>query len=189
MAKYVTDAEVKAALGVSDTNDDAVVALATESASRLVDAYASRRFDKTAAVEARVYTATASNGRVVVDDIATATGLVVEADGRTLTAPADYRLHPLNNELHGLPFTYLSGTAWPTGAGAVKVTATFGWPAVPAEVRQAALIQSVRLVQRRHAPFGIAGSPEVGSEIRLLSRLDPDVENLLRHLRRLWMVA
>jgi hypothetical protein len=88
-----------------------------------------------------------------------------------------------------MPWTYLSGTDWPTEAGAVKVTATFGWPAVPAEVRQAALIQAVRLFKRKGSPFGIAGSPEDGSEMRLLSRLDPDVENLLRHLRRPWVVA
>lgn len=189
MANYVTDAEVKAALGVSDTNDDAAVATATAATNRLIDAYTNRRFDKTATTETRIYTATATKGRVIVDDIATATGLVVGADGLTLTAPTDYRLHPLNSELHGLPFTYLSGTDWPTGVGDVKVTATYGWPAVPAEVKQAALLQSLRLVKRRHAPFGISGSPEVGGEMRLLSRLDPDVENLLRHLRRLWVVA
>jgi hypothetical protein len=186
---YATDAEVKAALNISDTKDDAVVALATEAASRLIDGFTNRRFDKTAVAEARLYTATAANGRVVTDDIATATGLVVEADGATLTDPTDYRLHPLNAAAHGMPWTYLSGTDWPTEAGAVKVTATFGWPAVPAEVRQAALIQAIRLVQRRHSPYGIAGSPEDGSEMRLLSRLDPDVENLLRHLRRPWVVA
>jgi hypothetical protein len=186
---YATDAEVKAALNISDTKDDAAVALATEAASRLIDGFTNRRFDKTVTVEARLYTATATNGRVVTDDIATATGLVVEADGATLTDPDDYRLHPLNAGAHGMPWTYLSGTDWPTEAGAVKVTATFGWPAVPAEVRQAALIQSIRLMQRRHSPYGIAGSPEQGSEMRLLSRLDPDVENLLRHLRRPWVVA
>jgi hypothetical protein len=84
---YVTDAEVKAALNVSDTKDDPAVALATEATSRLIDGFTNRRFDQTTTVEARLYTATATNGRVVTDDIATATGLVVEADGATLTDP------------------------------------------------------------------------------------------------------
>jgi hypothetical protein len=45
------------------------------------------------------------------------------------------------------------------------------------------LIQSSRIFVRRQSPFGIAGTPELGT-VRLTSRLDPDVEALLRPLRK-----
>lgn len=50
---------------------------------------------------------------------------------------------------------------------------------VPGPVELACLIQASRWFKRKDAPFGIAGSPELGSELRLLSKLDPDVEVLL----------
>lgn len=50
---------------------------------------------------------------------------------------------------------------------------------VPSMVKLATQLQASRWAKRRDAPFGIAGSPEMGSELRLLARLDPDVEILL----------
>jgi hypothetical protein len=50
---------------------------------------------------------------------------------------------------------------------------------VPASVKLAALLQATRLFKRKEAPFGVAGSLELGSELRLLAKLDPDVEMLL----------
>jgi len=55
---------------------------------------------------------------------------------------------------------------------------------VPGPIHQACLIQTNRLIMRRDAPFGVAGSPEVGSEVRLLARLDPDVETMVRPYMR-----
>ena len=46
----------------------------------------------------------------------------------------------------------------------------------------AAQLQSSRIYARRATPFGVAGSPE-GGIVRLLSRLDPDVELMLRPYR------
>ena len=193
---YVTLAEIKAAAGISDTADDAAITLAVDAASAMLDEHTSRSFTTTPAPVARLFTAAGS--LVLVDDIATLTGLLVEADDdgdgtyeRSIPATG-YRPGPLNAPTSGRPVTSLEATSsgyWPKGAGAVRVTATFGWPAVPAAVKQAALIQALRLFQRRLSPYGIAGSPEVGSELRLLSRLDPDVEALVRPYRKLWTVA
>jgi hypothetical protein len=49
----------------------------------------------------------------------------------------------------------------------------------------ATLIQASRLFARRHAPFGVAGNPEVG-QLRLLERLDPDVAISVRPFARVW---
>ena len=68
----------------------------------------------------------------------------------------------------------------------MKVTARWGWAAVPSTIKQATLLQASRLLARRDAPFGIAGSPDVGSEIRLLARVDPDVAVAVAPYRRWW---
>jgi hypothetical protein len=52
-------------------------------------------------------------------------------------------------------------------------------------VHTATLLQGGRLYTRRSALFGIAGSPESGSEMRLLSKVDPDVAVMLRGYRRI----
>lgn len=57
---------------------------------------------------------------------------------------------------------------------------------IPASVQLATLIQGSRLVSRRNSPYGVAGSPEMQSELRLLSELDPDVRELLRNDRVMW---
>lgn len=54
-----------------------------------------------------------------------------------------------------------------------------GEAAVPEAVVNACLLQASRYWSRRSAPFGVAGSPELGNELRLLNKLDPDVEVLL----------
>lgn len=64
----------------------------------------------------------------------------------------------------------------------VKIVGTRGWPAVPRPIEMSCIIQSGRIFNRRNTPFGIAGAPEVG-QMRLLARLDPDVEQMLRAYR------
>jgi len=55
-------------------------------------------------------------------------------------------------------------------------------------VHEACLLQSSRIAARRDSPFGVAGSPETGSELRLLDRVDPDVAvTLSRYRRRAWV--
>jgi len=64
------------------------------------------------------------------------------------------------------------------------VVSQWGWTAVPAQVPGAARIQLSRFDWRRDAPAGIAGSPDSGSEIRLLAKLDPDAIKALSGLAR-----
>jgi hypothetical protein len=55
----------------------------------------------------------------------------------------------------------------------VKITAKWGWPTVPASVRQAAILLTSRLFKRFDSPLGVAGFGDLGA-IRV-SRVDPDV--------------
>lgn len=195
---YASLAELKHALapGITDTADDAELTLALSAASRAIDSYCGRQFGQTAGAVPRYYQSTsAGTAAVVIDDLMDLTGLVVKTgDGggtfpTTLTLNSQVRLFPWNAVADGRPYTMIvgfGGTRWTRGERTVEVTARWGWSAVPAVVKQAALLQAARIFRRKDAPFGILGSPEIGSEIRLLSALDPDVAVLLGGLRRRW---
>lgn len=199
---YATLAELRAYVGIpaADTADDTLLTLALDAAASEIDAFCGRTFTQSAAL-ARVYTAT-SPTEVDVDPFATTVGLVVKTDDNgdgtyetTWTLNTDFRLEPVNAAADGRPWTRLAslGTRWfprNTYGPGVQVTAAWGWgAAVPAAVKQANLLQAARLWQRKNAPFGVAGSVEFGSEVRLLDELDRDVQRLLRTYRRQWWVV
>jgi uncharacterized phiE125 gp8 family phage protein len=192
---YVTSADLKAYLGITDTVDDAQLALAVAAASRAVDRATNRQFGLVAAPEERVYTARWDKRRcrwvVEIDDLMTAVGLTVTTDAGTVDV---FDLQPGNAAGEGLAWTRLvvapESAVQPTAdENGVSVTAQWGWAAVPATVKQATLLQASRLFARRKAPFGVAGSPELGSELRLLARLDPDVAVVLGPYTRWWAAA
>lgn len=201
---YATLAELKGFVGipVPDTADDVTLQLALDSAAQQVDAFTDRTFGVDVAPTTRLYTATAA-GRVEVDPISTTTGLVVKTDDNddgvfetTWTLSTDFRLEPTNAAAGGDPYTRLVslGLRWFPRLQyrpGVSVTAAFGWPGgvAPAAVKHATLLQAARTWKRKDAPFGVAGSVEFGSEMRLLAKLDPDVESLLRPYRRSWWVV
>lgn len=171
-----------------DVVDDAQMMLAITAASRAVDRTAGRQFGMVAAAEARVYTARCDPARlrwsVPIDDLMDATGLTVAYDSAGdetyASAITAYSLRPGNAAPRARPWTELivrpTSTVQPTGLEAgVRVTGLWGWSAVPAPVEEATLLQASRLLSRRDSPYGIAGSPETGSEMRLLAKVDPDV--------------
>ena len=94
---------------------------------------------------------------------------------------------PVNNPKKGWPYTRIlaiGSQVFPYFfPQTVKMTGVFGFPQVPYEVELACKIQASRLFVRKQSPFGIAGSVELGT-VRLNSRLDPDVEMLLKTFRR-----
>lgn len=202
---YATALELREFVRIDDDADDTVIGVALDGASRAIDDACDpregrvRQFGKTAGQEARWYTATLRGydvpvrGQWVVecDDIADATGLTVAIDDPAAPVPVVLGCtpRPRNAAQVGRPYTSLgfAGSSLPSPsplADVVKVTAVWGWPSVPTAIHQACLLQASRLLSRRDAPFGVAGSPETGSEIRLLARLDPDVELLVRPYRR-----
>lgn len=179
---YISVDDMRAQARIDDVDDDAELALAITSASRAVDRYCNRQFGLAETPTARAYTAwwnpDIDAWQVDLFDLST-DDIVVTAGEITITA-AGYRLGPLNAEADGLPYTELVFTsaaeATPSCAeGDVVVTGVWGWLTIPDPVKQATKLQAARFVKRRDAPFGIAGSVDLGSEMRLLSKLDPDV--------------
>jgi hypothetical protein len=100
---------------------------------------------------------------------------------------------PFNAGAQGLPFeklVFAAGTFLPLGEGQLKVNAKWGYvTAIPAGVKEIALLQAARWFKRKDAPFGVAGADVMGNAMRLLSKLDPDVEVLLGSYRRWWAAA
>lgn len=197
---YCTTAELKSHLRIDDAVDDTQLAIAVTAASRAVDHACNRQFGLTGSAVARYYTA--GSGRVgdresiEIDDLMTATGLVVKGDfdddgtfEETFTVTSA-NLFPWNAAANSRPWTHLvldSSDRFPSLPRAVEVTANWGWSAVPSIVKQATLIQASRFFQRRESPYGVAGSPDLGSELRLLARLDPDVALMLSSVKRFWV--
>lgn len=196
---YCTLAQLKSHLRITDTVDDTALALKITDASRAIDYECDRQFGS--ASQTRYYSADCQlliEGRpaVAIDDTMAAMTVTTDLANNGLFATAlvsgtDYDLWPYNAASDGLPWTHLvlkntSNTYLPWTERSVKVAGTFGWTAVPAVVTGAALIQAARFFVRRDSAFGVAGSPELGSEVRLLARLDPDVALMLTSVKRRW---
>lgn len=200
---YVTVEELAAYARISDSVDDEQLGLAITAASRAIDRHTNRQFGLVAAVEQRFYTARYDRQRcrwvVEIDDLMTATGLLVDYDAdddETYDHSVDsLNLGPANAAPEGRPWTRLvvrpdSTTLPGVIENGVRVTARWGWsPLPPDTIKQATLLQASRLFTRREAPFGVAGSPELGSELRLLAKVDPDVAVVLGPYVRWWGAA
>lgn len=193
---YVLATALRSYLRIDDTDDDVEIALAITAASRAVDRAAHRQFGQVDAAEDRTYVAEWDRRRarwvVSIDDLQAATDLVVTVDAGAINS---FTLEPLNAAQLGRPYELLvvglDSAVSPIG-GEHQVTLNsdlWGWAAVPEPVEQATLIQAARFFKRRDAPFGVAGSPDLGSELRLLAKVDPDVAVVLSSYQRWWAAA
>lgn len=198
---YVTSAQLKAQLRIADATDDAAVAIAVTAASRAIDKACNRQFGSGTGTRYYRYEGLCVDGRpaVAVFDLASNGGLVVKLDQGedgtyeiTLVEGTDFDLWPYLAAADGKPYTHLvfkrGAQAFPAGfPRELQVASTaLGWGAVPTTVVQACLVQGARFFVRRDSSYGVAGSPETGTELRLLDRLDPDVAVALTAVRRHW---
>jgi hypothetical protein len=188
---YCSLNEVKASARITDNVDDALLELAVESASRLIDTYTQRNFYN-AGTATRLF-APQDNYITEIDDLITITELKTSDgdDFGTTWASKDYQLEPLNGIVDGITghpatriravddflFNVLDGEA------TVRITGTWGWSAVPTAVKQATVIQAARIFKRNDSPLGIAGFGDMGA-IRVGVQLDPDVKHLVDSFRK-----
>lgn len=182
---YVDLSTVKAALGkiTEDVRDDLVTA-AINAACRQIDRWCSRRFwldpaptPRVVSTAGRLRRATSGRWYLELDDIGSLTGAAVEGGGPDVWTPFPSASWVPADE--GWPTTVLAA---PTAYGhpfgdAVRITARWGWPAVPDEIVQAALIQSIRLYRRKDSPQGVLGSADWG--VIRVGKADPDVDALI----------
>lgn len=198
---YATLAQFKSYLriDVSDTTDDVEMTKDLEAASRAIDFHCQRQFGVVAAPEIRYYTPRwySRFGRYIVetDDLMTQVGAVIVVDSTgdlTYAGTIDLtkcQFKPFNANAKGFPWRQVvlpQVTSTSEAPGSVKMTGTWGWTAVPTTVTEATLMQASRFAKRRGSPFGIAGSPDMGNEIRLLAKLDVDVAVMLKPYVAFW---
>jgi hypothetical protein len=184
---FVNREDFRAYVASEIVGDDPFVTLAQDSAEAAVVDWCGRSFTLVdpGTPTARTYAASADRRRVVIDDIADATGLVVSDAGSTVAA-ADYQRGPLGWVNDGRPFYELLRLGYwstPTYPGTATVTVTtdqWGWPSLPVQVQEATMVLGKDLLHLRPNRFGVAGFGEFGV-VRI--RENPHVQMLLSRLR------
>jgi hypothetical protein len=188
---YVTEAQFRAAIGDSSSVQQSTIEIAIQTASRRIDALCGRRFYKDTNATVRYYDRV-NEVLVEVDDFWTTSGLIVEVDTgddgvyeQSWTINTDFEVLPVNGLVGALPWPYTGlhalSTLWFTassGRKAIKVTAKWGWAAVPDAVQMATLLIAKDLYKR---PESLAGG-YVGLDGWGPARLreDPAVMEMLR---------
>lgn len=188
---YCSLAEVKAALRLTDSTDDTLIENAIEGASRRIDGYCGRWFYKTASTAVQLFALDEYN--LPVNDIANST-LTVKTDDNgdgtfetTWVQGTDYNLEPYDAALTGKPYRRImavGGKTFPLitipSKPLVEVTAQWGWNAVPDDIREAAVLLSIRGFARLNAALGVVGFADMAVQVRAI---DPDVRDLLAPYR------
>jgi hypothetical protein len=194
--EYCTRAQLQEQFG------DAITALdvdlldrAINATSRAIDEFCGRKFWQDAAVVAREYRPS-DPYTVLVDDISTATGVVVKTDTTgdgtyaTTWGADDFDLEPRNAAVVASGSTGNAFSFWQITAvddktfpihsrrATLQVTARFGFSAIPVDVEAACLIKAASLFKRKDSPNGIQGVHEFGA-VRISRFKDPDVTELL----------
>jgi hypothetical protein len=176
---YCTVEELKSRVGITDTTDDFELALAAAGASRAIDEITGRYFWR--GTDTRTYVPE-SISRQPLDDLVSVTTFKADQDGdgvfeQTWTQGTDYALEVAAGKYNPAA----KGEQWPYTAAVVinggklfpfvwmwshldriQVTGVFGWPAVPLNVKNAALIAAAQIFKIKDAPFGVAGFGEFG---------------------------
>lgn len=182
--EYATLDELKKFITVDTAvvDRDDLLTIALDAAHDDLEGDCGRRFYLDASATARTYDpadrVVVDRGRqfLLVDDIGSTTGLVVETGVTTWTAVAGTVEHrPENALVRGRAITSLMTPSgiWPTDPFTrVRVTARWGWPAVPPRVKAATLLSASRYYARRKSPQGVVGTADWGQIT--VRRTDPD---------------
>lgn len=186
---YATLAQLRERINVGTGDRDERLASALSAAARGFDRDTGRNpggFELATTVSQRhfavarsvVYDRSSGRYKLMVGEIGSLTGLVVETGGdSTWTAVTNYRVEPRSSPADRQPATALSRLGgW--GTDEVRVTALWGWPVTPDDVVEAVLIGAHRLYLRKDTPEGIKSGGEFGA-VRL-SRMDPDYQRVMQ---------
>ncbi len=189
---YVTLDEFKASQKKVSAERDDAIALALSAASDQIDAYCGRTFSTVDVATPRVFTADryslvsgiriwgsyGGSGIVTVDEFHAIEGIAFGPGDGTFPIPSDlvnYDLPPVPLAIPGIVVydrIYAKNGAFPNDRNTIQVTAKWGWPEVPAIIKQVCSQMANRMVTVLDAPFGQAGSGELG-QIQSANALTP----------------
>jgi hypothetical protein len=197
---YCTVADLRTYMRDSSSLDTTSMQSAISAASRAVEGICGRHFYQ---MEDTQYFSPHEDDPWLLDlddmDLATTAGLTVSVQwsnranyNEMWVLNTDFVAEPVNRSQAGIdnwPYTYLraiEGKIWPPQIAdyykdTVKVVGLWGWPLVPAPVKQATLIAAAELYKLGDAPFGVAGFGEYGA-IRVKD--NPKVTSLLTPYRK-----
>jgi|SRR5690554_699755 len=170
---YATAEEYRNSIEMTDTGKDTDIIRDLEAVSRHIDSRMSRFFIKDTEPVTRTYVVPATSTSLWVDDIAEIES--IEVDGAVIE---DYELWPYNADKGPEPRPYMKIIS-PTGfcrGQRVKVTAKFGWPAVPAAIKSATI--QLTAILRLESPRATRRIEELGSTIEA----SPDAQSIIRQL-------
>jgi len=188
---YLSLAEFKEAIDdtMSVGDNNALYERAIETASRQIDDFRGDQFWKSSNPTARWFRP--DHPRMLwTGDIATTDSLAVKIDTlgdgtfATTWATSDWQAEPLVRR-NGRPYTRLIATGskcFPMGCwrASVEITATWGWPNVPIQVKQACQILAIDHFRSRELTGGVASFGDAGP-IRV-SAFNPIARALLQEL-------
>ena len=192
---YCSLEEVKSRLGKTSSDSDFEIEIAVQAAARDIEGFCGRHFWRTPAGTTRTYVPE-DLWRAQVDDLVAVSALNLDTSGNgvydtTWVTGTDYVLEvseqDYNNAASGelRPYTQIRAVSgkwfpfiWPfTHQDRIQVVGTFGWPAVPPIVKQAALLIASDYFKLREAPFGQGGFAEYGVA---KSTAEPMIADMLR---------
>ena len=177
---YLTEEEARSYIGRNDAKDPALLEDIVTTCSREVDRICGRHFYQQAAT-ARTFDS--DDGYCIqfgpFNDLVSITSLKYDDndDGtyEVTVSASDYQLLSIGgNKPRAFPVAWpyeqvrlLNTTTFPTlpvsgRRGLVEVTGTWGWSAVPPEVKSATRLLVAELAKTQDAPLGIAGMGDMG---------------------------
>lgn len=196
---FVSIPELRNHAEIPDNTSDPELEVVRKAVTRLIVRHCGRDFNDAGEATERVYYPV-DHDAVLVDDFSTVDGLIVKSDTTgdatyaTTISSDDYSVEPLNGIVDGLtgfPYRWImvhgDSLLMPTaGPPSVQVTARWGWAAVPADVKQACLLECARVFRRKFTPDGLLAesSPGVaGYAVRIPTKLDSTSRMLLEPYR------
>jgi gp6-like head-tail connector protein len=183
---YVTLAEFKAAVEITDTADDADIQRALDAAYDWINHYTGRTFNAVDATASARFFMPYDTNRLEIPDVSSVTELAVDTVGdesfKVIIPPNKYDLYPLYlmPGLGGYTEIRLHPTApsWFIIGYQARVTAFWGFGATPAAVHQANIMVANRWFTRLSVPFAMLEPAQTGELATLIAR-DQDVLDLL----------
>lgn len=168
MANLITEAQLKAWLAIDDSADDGILSVLTASASQQVRTYCGRSFEVDAAQSATArYFPPLDAYLTMIDDCWSITEVATD-DGDDGTynytwQATDWQADPVGGigptGLAGWPFIRLRAVEAATfpiaRRPAVKVTAKWGWAALPSDVLTATLMVAAELYKAKSGGFEV----------------------------------
>lgn len=179
---YISRTELKDVLGITDSSEDTIIDRCCMGATRAIDNKSGyNTFWNTSTAVLRTVD---TMNRIVPkrtnspyykfllnDGIASLTSFAVAGVSGASLLPSDAIAQ-------GKPATSIK-LPWGSDLDDYDITAIWGWPSLPSDIKMASQFQAQRYYKRRGSPEGVAGSAEWG--LVRVPRLDPDVAAILEN--------